>query len=134
MRMPAAARQEVENLLKRSIIGALLCALFGVYSLARDGGATIIVGAGSLFLAGVLCAGLLIFSWRHCHPYLSWLIWAVPGAALVVGIFEGLVAPTVWTGQVSVLSALGVVAWAGAGFFGALFVFRVHVRRWLMIR
>lgn len=134
MRMLDAARQEFENLLQRSIVGALLCGVFGVASLAKEGGDTIMVGAGLLFFAGIMCTGLLILSWRRYHPYWSWVVWAVPGAVLVVGVFEGFVAPAVLTGQVSVVGALGVVAWAGAGFFGALFVLRVHVRRWLMIR
>ncbi len=133
MRMPTAARRVVESLLQRSIVGVLLCALYGVASFLIDDGAAIVVGAGALFFAvGGLCAALLIFSWRHYHPYWSWLIWAVPGPALIVGLFEAFASPLVASGHVSVLAAmLAVTACVGCGLFGALVVLRRHIKRWV---
>jgi len=95
-----------------------------------NAGTSLVVGGGALLLSGVFFAALLVFSWRHYDPHWSWLIWTVPGPALIMSVFQLLVFPLVSTGVISVLLALaGVLGCAGAGFFGALFALRGHVWR-----
>src|SRR6266568_9043260 len=105
MRMPAEDRQEVTGLLQRSIGALLVSVLLSVLFLANPG-TSLLVGAGALLLSGVFFAALLVFSWRHYHPHWSWLIWAVPGPALIMSVFQLLVFPLVSTGVISVLLAL----------------------------
>ena len=131
MRMPTAAREEVEGLLHRSMGGLLVCALSGVF-LAAIGNSAIALGASTLFFSGVCLAALLALSWRHYHPHLSWLIWAAPGPALVAAAFSALVVPAVRTGVVSIpVALLAVGACVGGGFFGTLVIFGKRIKQWL---
>jgi len=129
MRMPAADQKEVAELLQRSVAGLLLCAAFGVAFLVK-GGVALITGGGALLLSGVFFAGLVVYSWRHYHPYWSWLIWAVPGPALVISAFQLFIVPSHLTGEISVVvGLLGLFGCAGLGYFGALFTLRGYVWR-----
>ena len=78
MHMPVSVRREVRDLLQRTPYIAGFCFLLGALAFARDASA-VALGAGGMLLAGVICAALLIYSWRQYRPFLSWLIWAGSG-------------------------------------------------------
>ena len=83
-----------------------------------------------MLCTGAVCGTLLILSWRHYHPWFSWLLWAIPGAALSAAVFEFTIGPQVATGVVSVVSAIFVmVGCGGLGFFGVLLLLRGSVMR-----
>ena len=129
--MLASDRREVVGFLQRCPWAALACLLMGGFALFTTG-AAIAFGAIVMLLAGIVGAGLLLLSWRHYHPYWSWLIWAVPGPAILVLAFQLTVAPLVTTGDISVLSGIYAMGgFGGVGFFGALFALRRRVQRWL---
>ena len=131
MHMSRTVRQEVEGFLQRCLPLALMCLAQTVAAL-YIGGSVLLVGSVAMFLAGALCGALLIVSWRHYYPWFSWLLWAVPGAALTAGLFGFVVGPPVATGEVSVLGALLVLfGCSGLGFFGLVFLLRGYVKRWL---
>ncbi len=133
MRIPPNVRREVQGLLQRSLFAAIACFFLSVAALLMAG-STIVFGAGAIFLVGVFGAVLLILSWRHYQPFWSWLIWAVPALVVLVAAFQLMLAPLVYAGEVSVLSAIWALGgcW-GLGFFGSLFLLRGHVQRWLSI-
>ena len=132
MRMPLSGRREVRELLQRTPYGAGFCFLLSVLTFARDASA-IALGAGAMLLVGVICAALLIFSWRHYRPFLSWLIWAVLGTLLVAIAFTSTLAPAVSTGLISVVSTFGAVfGCGGLGFFCSLLLLRTRLERWLL--
>jgi len=125
------ARREALEFLERCPWAALLSAVFGAIALF-NAGAVIAFGSAVMFLAGTLGAGLLLLSWRYHHPYWSWLIWAVPGPAILVVAFELTLAPVLFTGAVSVLTGIWAAAgFGGLGFFGSLFALSRFVQRWL---
>jgi hypothetical protein len=131
MRMPFSVRREVRELLQRSPYAAGLCLLFSIL-IFRDGSA-VVLGAGAMLLAGIIFAALLISSWRHYRPFVSWLIWAVPGTLFGAIAFTSTLAPAVSTGLISVLSAIcAVFGCGGLGFFGSLFLLRPRLERWLL--
>jgi hypothetical protein len=132
MRMPVSVRREVRELLQRAPYVAGFCFLLSILTFARDESA-VALGAGAMLLVGVICAALLIFSWRHYRPFLSWLICAVPGTLLVAIAFTSTLAPAVSTGLISVLSAiLAIFGCGGLGFFGSLLLLRARLERWLL--
>jgi hypothetical protein len=132
MRMPVSVRREVRDLLQRTPYIAGFCFLLSVLTFTR-GASAVALGAGAMLLAGVICAALLIFSWRQYRPFLSWLIWAVPGTLLVAIVFTSTLAPAVSTGLIPVLSSIfAVLGCGGLGFFGSLLLLRSRVERWLL--
>ena len=132
MRMPVSVRREVRELLQRTPYIAGFSFLLSVLAFAREASA-VALGAGSMLLAGVICAVLLIISWRHYRPLLSWLIWAVPGTLLVAIVFTSTLAPAVSAGLIPVLSSiLAVLGCGGLGFSGSLLLLRARVERSLL--
>jgi hypothetical protein len=113
MSIPPTVRREVQELLQRSLFAAIACFFLSAAALLMAG-STIVFGAVAIFLVGVLGAVLLILSWCHYQPFWSWLIWAVPALVVLVAAFQLILAPLVYAGEVSVLSAV----WALGGCWG----------------
>ena len=105
MSTPTPVRRAVNELAQRSPQMALFCLIVSVVVLFA-GGSAILPGAGALFLVGVLCTVLLIFSWRHYRPMLSWLIWAAPSAVLAAGGLELALRPPFVAGLISIVVVL----------------------------
>ena len=132
MRMPITSRREIQRLVRRSTVGVLVCALLVAYVVAT-GSAAIVPAASLLLLSGACFAMLLVFSWRLYHSHFSWLVWALPGTALITVVFFAFVVPPVRDGFVSPPFALLVLwAFAGGGFFGTLVILRKRIHLWLL--
>lgn len=131
MRMPITTWWEVEDFLRRCLPLSLWCLGFSVAALVKEG-SVVFVGAMGVFLSGVGCGALLIFSWRHYHPLYSWLLWAAPGALLAANVAAFTLFPRVDSGAVSVVGGIFVVLGCGGlGVFGLLFLLRGSIKRWL---
>jgi hypothetical protein len=129
--MLPSARREALEFLERCPWVALASGVFGAIALF-NAGAVIAFGSAVMFLAGTLGAGLLLLSWRYHHPHWSWLIWAIPGPAILVVAFELTLVPLLITGVVSVITGIWAAGgFGGLGFFGSLFALRGFVQRWL---
>ena len=130
MSTPTSLRRALDELSQRSPIIALFCLVVS-FAVLANGGSVILPGAGALFLVGVLCAALLIYSWWHYRPLLSWLIWAVPGAVLAAGVLEFALRPPFVAGFISILSVFGALfGCGGLGFFGSLLLLRRRLAQW----
>ena len=133
MLMPRTTLREVEGFLQRCLPLALTCLALTVAAFVKEGN-VLLVGAVAVLFAGAVCGTLLILSWRYYHPWLSWLLWAVPGALLTAVVFELTVGPPMATGAVSVVGAIFVlVGCGGLGLFGLLFLLRGSIKRWFGI-
>ena len=131
MSTPTTVRRAVKELAERSPLIALFCLIVSVVVLFA-GGSAILPGAGALVLVGVLCTVLLIFSWRHYRPMLSWLIWAAPSTVLAAAVLELALRPPFVAGLLSMVVVLGALfGCGGLGFFGSLFLFRRHLGQWV---
>ena len=130
MPTPTTVRRAVKELSERSPLIALFCLTVSIVVLVA-GGSAILPGAGALVLVGVVGLALFIYSWRHYRPLLSWLIWAVPCAALAAAVLELALRPPFLAGLIPIVAVFGALfGCGGLGFFGSLFLVRRHLAQW----
>ena len=118
-------RTELASLIERAPRVAVASAiLFGVSLIFAGFSASLVLGGVGI---GIVAALTLVLSYRY-HSLVSWLFWAVPVPALLVALMgtvasDGSVSVTTAMYQ-SIFPALFVA-------FGALWVFRGKLLRWL---
>jgi hypothetical protein len=83
--------------------------------------------AGGIALGFVGFVGV-IASWRWYHPWVSWLVWALP----VSGGFGFLLGQYGINGEASITNLFGQALWGGmVVFFGLLWLLQRSVMRWI---
>lgn len=119
-------RQSLFVVLTRAPIWFALCT---VYAGMAYYVAPIEVWLISAFLAvGLVGAGLVALSLRYYNYWLSWLFWAVP----IPAALAALVAVPVQNSTMHPLQALFIAPGiAGASLFGALWLLRSYLTKWL---
>ena len=134
--MPASRdpRSEVKQVCTSAPLGLAASALLVLGSAFLVPAPYMLAGALLLVPNAALVLGLVVISWRYYNFWFSWLIWAVPGAAVVgIGIAQALL-PPIATEFVSPAAAIAAaVGLAGLGFFLSVLVFRRHIRKWFAI-
>ena len=130
--MPPTARRDIVEFLKRSKYGALFSLAIGATAIAPNW-SELVLAAGAILVVGIACAGLHILSWRRNYPpMLTWLIFELPSAFLILGAFNLVLWVPLSQGAISVLGGVGaLVGCGGFGYFGALFLLRHRLIGWL---
>ena len=134
MRASTDPRAEIQRICATGPLGLVFSALLVLASAYFVPWPYILSGALLVVPNGALMLALVVLSWRYYHFWLSWLIWVVPGTALVGVAAVQAIFPAVRLGLVSPAAAMAI-AWgfAGVGFFLAVLVFRRHIRKWFAI-